>query len=377
MLSAFDNGYNWIYLFGETFRAGAKFEYILRVFQPETSSVDPERAWRIVATEPLSLNKVFSSSLHPEKTWYALNTVLCSCKPSTFCSSSSAKLFPDEYRLVNLTDLYGDGGVPASFRWFCSYRRSEKVYVASTFGLVLGILRLKSLEDCHFFKSDYFKVLMSSINSFQFNPGDRPRSADEIRLRSQIAAIEAQLSSAAKEILTLRSELRSQQSSVHDSLPTTPPVSPNSQFAPKVQSPPFLKRTIEQINADNDLLPSSKRKKISDKATTVMAQVENLCQRNGETLETVVKACCQLAGSDGDSARDVVISTLDSFVEEKGARTAFSKLVSDESWQKRLQEMRVPDWIYLLFKLKSRISDCGWQDLTNLTNLGRTGVSYH
>lgn len=43
------------------------------------------------------LNRVFSSSLDPSKTWYALNTALCSCKPETFCSSSSAKLFADEY----------------------------------------------------------------------------------------------------------------------------------------------------------------------------------------------------------------------------------------------------------------------------------------
>ena len=64
-------------------------------------------------------------------------------------------------------------------------------------------------------------------------------------------------------------------------------------------------------------------------------------------------------------------------MEETGARTAFSKVVSEESWQKRLEEMRVPDWKYLLFKLKSRVSDCGWQDLTNLAKLGRTGLSDH
>lgn len=322
----------------------------------------------------LSLKKVFSSSLDAKKTWYALNTKLCSCKPSTFCSTSSAKLFSDEYRLVNLADLYGDGGVPASFRWFCSYRRSEKVHVASTFGLVLGILRLKSLEDCHFLKSDHFKALVSSINSLQLNLGDRPRSADEMRLKSHIAAIEAQLSSAAKEVLSLRSELRSQQSSVPDSPPATPPVSP---FPPKVQSPPILKRSIDEICADSDLLPSTKRKKVRDTATTLMVEVENLCQRNGETLESILKACCKLAGSDGKSAREVVTKTLDSIVEEKGARTAFCKVISEESWEKRLKEMRVPDWKYLLFKLKSRVSDCGWQELTNLTNLGRTGVSDH
>lgn len=112
-----------------------------------------------------------------------------------------------------------------------------------------------------------------------------------MQLKLHIMAIEAKLSSAPKEILTLRSVLRSQQSSVHNSPP----------FPPKVQSPPFLKRTIGDIYADSDLLPSRERKKVGDTATTSMAQVENLCQRNREKLETVVKACCQLAGSDGES----------------------------------------------------------------------------
>ena len=29
--------------------------------------------------------------------------------------------------------------------------------------------------------------------------------------------------------------------------------------------------------------------------------------------------------------------------------------------------MCVPDWVYLLLKLKTRISDLGWQDFLNLT----------
>ena len=60
----------------------------------------------------------------------------------------------------------------------------------------------------------------------------------------------------------------------------------------------------------------------------------------------------------------------------KGARKAFEKLISEDLWNERGKCTRVPDWMYLLFKLKSRISDSGWQELTNLTKLGRTGVSY-
>lgn len=53
---------------------------------------------------------------------------------------------------------------------------------------------------------------------------------------------------------------------------------------------------------------------------------------------------------------------------------AFLKLNPEDVWEEKLKSMRMPDWIYLLFKLKSRISDRSWQDLINLTRLGRTGV---
>lgn len=61
-------------------------------------------------------------------------------------------------------------------------------------------------------------------------------------------------------------------------------------------------------------------------------------------------------------------------VTEKGARVAFSKLLSEETLNARAQSMRVPDLVLVLLKLKSRISGKGWQDFTNLTKLGRTGV---
>ncbi|KXJ11634.1 hypothetical protein AC249_AIPGENE15222 [Exaiptasia diaphana] len=39
-----------------------------------------------------------------------------------------------------------------------------------------------------------------------------------------------------------------------------------------------------------------------------------------------------------------------------------------------LKSLRPPDWALLYFKLESRIPDEGWQTLTNITNLGRTGA---
>ena len=48
-------------------------------------------------TPSCELHKVFSTSLNVATTWFALNSNLCSTKPSVFCSSSTAKLFPSEY----------------------------------------------------------------------------------------------------------------------------------------------------------------------------------------------------------------------------------------------------------------------------------------
>ena len=91
------------------------------------------------------------------------------------CSSDLtefAKVFPDEYRQFNSSEVFGEDGAPASLRWFSSDgRHSEKVYVCSTFGFVLGILRQKSLRQVQFLKTEHFKVVVSWINSFDLERG--------------------------------------------------------------------------------------------------------------------------------------------------------------------------------------------------------------
>lgn len=53
----------------------------------------------------------------------------------------------------------------------------------------------------------------------------------------------------------------------------------------------------------------------------------------------------------------------------------FDKLVPDGLWDKRVEMMSVPDWMFLLCKLESKISDDGWQMLLNRSTLGKSGVS--
>ena len=93
-------------------------------------------------------------------------------------------------------------------------------------------------------------------------------------------------------------------------------------------------------------------------------------------MGSILGECCVNGGKDTAKAQEAVHSAFDIMVKEKGPHVAFAKLLSEETLTARAQCMCVPDWVLVLFKLKSRISDKGWEDFTNLTKLGRTGVSY-
>ena len=329
----------------------------------------------------LLLHQVFSSQLDPEKNWYALNSNLCSSKPSVFCSTVSAQTFPEEYKQVVLENLRGKDGTAASFRWFCSHRSSEKVYVASAFGLLLGILRLKSWTSCHFMNSDYFKAVVSSINSRGLHCNSLEDESGKL----------AQMQS--QEGVFIDSEPRKHEGIDIPTPPSTPRLPegrspPNRESPPNCESPPIVqspdalakpapkkKRSIEQLKVDHDLSPPSKRRKVREAATAIMKSISQVCEESGDTLGAVLGECCLMTGKDGSDAQETVRAVFDVMAKEKGVQKSFRKLLSEEVWDKRVECMRVPDWIYLLFKLKSRLSDSSWQDLTNLTKLGRTGVS--
>ena len=61
-------------------------------------------------------------------------------------------------------------------------------------------------------------------------------------------------------------------------------------------------------------------------------------------------------------------------VETRGVKRSFSELISEGTMDSFVESMRTPDWTLLLFKLKSMLSDEGYQSLLNITCHGRTGV---
>ena len=186
-------------------------------------------------------------------------------KPSVFCSTASAKSFPDEYRLVLLEDLHGEDGAPASFGLFCSHRSSEKVYVGSAFGLFLGILRLKSWISCQFIKSECFKMVVSALNFRGLDCNGRDGPENVIEKSAHTPAHGA--------VLEAHPFPQAQNTERMPHKPPSNPSQPSTNSPPNCKSPPNQslnestktreeKRSIEQLKADQDLSPPSKRKKV-------------------------------------------------------------------------------------------------------------------
>ena len=183
--------------------------------------------------------------------------------------------------------------------------------MASAFGLLLGILHLKSWSNCQFMKSDYVHRFISVLNArgLECKVGDSGQNISP--LPTQVATVEA---------LHFTTQVKSSKGCQKVDLPT-PPSTPR-QSPPKFESPPIQipsllaevshgkqipgdihpkgkKRTIEEIKVDQDLSPPSKRKKVREVATRIIQDIREVCENNGETLGTVLAGCSRMTGREG------------------------------------------------------------------------------
>ena len=146
---------------------------------------------------------------------------------------ADSEAFSEEYRLVHFVDLHGQNGASASVRWFSNKGFSEKVHVATSFGLLVGILRSRTLENCPFIKSKYFESVKCLLNSKAFERDYSAAESPEIFwLKAHVAAIKDQLASASREILKLRQEIKSSKDDFDLPTPPSTPSPPKSGFLP-------------------------------------------------------------------------------------------------------------------------------------------------
>jgi len=75
-----------------------------------------------------------------------------------------------------------------------------------------------------------------------------------------------------------------------------------------------------------------------------------------------------------DEVKDITSDVANTIMKAK--KGGLEEVFSQGIWKNTLEDMLVPDWTLLYFKLKVCLPDDAWQAMLNVTKLGRSGVSF-
>ena len=229
-------------------------------------------------------------------------------------------------------------------------KQPSKLYVTSTFGLLVGILRqrefpVNGFEESGLFKSAY--KLLNDLSSENENHDYR--------------------SSASSSAFFSSDDFGEANEALHKS--NEPPISGNG-------SVPANSMNIKEIN-NSPLGSTNKKRAIAGHCKQIFSQLNEVCGTYRESLSSVLGNYFTSARSEEEEneVRDIISSVADSIIQAKGLKNGLSEIFSGEVLQSIMKNMRVPDWTLLYFKLKTRFPDSAWQTMLNVTQLGRSGVS--
>ena len=136
----------------------------------------------------------------------------------------------------------------------------------------------------------------------------------------------------------------------------------------KITSP---RASTSALIKSKEISPQEKKLRIKAKEEQFMKSLNVVAYAYQENINEVIG---NLA-SEGDRVySDIVMGAADVIFSRLEAKAALDTTLSKQSQSILYQSIRMPHWIYLLLKVRTKISDAGWQTLLNLTQLGCTGV---
>ena len=122
----------------------------------------------------------------------------------------------------------------------------------------------------------------------------------------------------------------------------------------------------------NEITPPEKKCRIQEKGRHFTIALQNIAD---EHREDVFQVLGNMAVHGDPVSSKVITGATDIIFSTLGAKKAFETVLSERSRFLLMESIRVPEWVYVLLKVRIRISDSSWQTLLNLTQLGHTGVS--
>ena len=275
-------------------------------------------------------HRVFSECLNPEKNWYAVNSKLidgkevCKLSASIFCK----ELFPEEFRKLDRRGLRDWRGKEAPKSWFPKTSSCGcEVLVATPGAILCYLIRILNQKS-----STHAKVLCTEVLRL-LGKLDLENYALQQRgsldLASNAPTTSGTVDGKAKDV-TNESRCLGESRGITV-----------SNYVRQLERE--IQKLRCQASSNTGLSP------FVPKATSTPHQPKSKC---GKRKRLGLENCSPISQK---------IPRMESLVEDQMGTT------SVVNFQK-------PDWVYLYFKLKSKIPNDGWQDMLNLTYLGRTGV---
>ena len=241
------------------------------------------------------IHRIFSPSLDPQRTWFALNDGFCVVSPRKLCSNVIFDMLPEEVCCVNIVDLQDENGGPVPLSWFNKgAKAAETLYAGTTFAVLAGNLRRKNPGEGKFFKSEFFQHLRKALNR-----ADLLSRADDREFQSSI--LDSTLRSSERSINAMDDlapvDFRPESSSVDlwncplkrppkaDESPpkcSTPSISSNSSTSPDGST-----SSVSDIEC-SCFAPLTKKRKIRKKVETVVESINTVCSGYDETLSEMI-----------------------------------------------------------------------------------------
>ena len=105
----------------------------------------------------------------------------------------------------------------------------------------------------------------------------------------------------------------------------------------------------------------------------LIGELNALCDERRESLSMILSYLCTFSNQE---ATAVIADVIEDLSSKKDVKRAMEDLAGEETMEKFVESLRVPNWMLLFFKTRARISGQTWQAAINITRLGRTGVSF-
>ena len=129
-----------------------------------------------------------------------------------------------------------------------------------------------------------------------------------------------------------------------------------------------------EILESTELHVDTKKSLISRKTSRVLRSLKDVAEKHRKTIASVLGHA--ISFSSDPETTNMLSQIVDIAVEHEGINEAEKDIFSEKTYPAFTQMMKVPDWVFLYFKLAMHIPDESWQTILSLTNLGNTRVSF-